>query len=129
MLRDNEPFLAIGSPGGDNQEQTILQNFLNIVEFPEEWYPNIHQASQFPRVQTLHFQASFWPHETGFNRLNVETNIEPDVIQELENRGHIIRRVPSLTIPGCATIVMLDPRDGARIAGADSRRDCYAMAY
>ena len=129
VLRDNEPFLAIGSPGGDNQEQTILQNFLNIVEFPEEWYPNIHQASQFPRVQTLHFQASFWPHETGFNRLNVETNIEPDVIQELENRGHIIRRVPSLTIPGCATIVMLDPRDGARIAGADSRRDCYAMAY
>jgi gamma-glutamyltranspeptidase/glutathione hydrolase len=129
VLRGEEPFLAIGSPGGDNQEQTILQNFLNIVEFPEEWYPNMHQASQLPRVQTLHFQASFWPHDTGFNRLNIETTFSPEVIQELEDRGHIINQVPALSIPGCATIVMLNPRDGARIAGADARRDCYAMAY
>jgi len=129
VLRGEEPFLAIGSPGGDNQEQTILQNFLNIVEFPEEWYPNMHQASQLPRVQTLHFQASFWPHDTGFNRLNIETTFSPEVIQELEDRGHIINQVPALSIPGCATIVMLSPRDGARIAGADARRDCYAMAY
>ena len=129
VLRGEEPFLAIGSPGGDNQEQTILQNFLNIVEFPEEWYPNMHQASQLPRVQTLHFQASFWTHDTGFNRLNIETTFSPEVIQELEDRGHIINQVPALSIPGCATIVMLNPRDGARIAGADARRDCYAMAY
>ena len=99
VLRGEEPFLAIGSPGGDNQEQTILQNFLNIVEFPEEWY------------------------------LNIETTFSPEVILELEDRGHIINQVPALSIPGCATIVMLNPRDGARIAGADARRDCYAMAY
>jgi len=129
VLRDGEPFLAIGTPGGDNQEQTILQTFLNIVEFPSDWYPNLHQALQAARVQTLHFRASFWPHESGFNRLNVETNVPPEVIRTLENRGHIVTRVPPLGIPACATIVMLDPRDGARIAGADARRDCYAMAY
>ena len=129
VLQDGEPFLAIGTPGGDNQEQTILQTFLNIVEFPSSWYPNLHQALQAPRVQTLHFNASFWPHETGFNRLNVETNLPPQVIRGLESRGHNVNRVPPLGIPACATIVMLDPRDGARIAGADARRDCYAMAY
>ena len=129
VLRDGEPFLAIGTPGGDNQEQTILQTFLNIVEFPADWYPNMHQALQPPRVQTLHFRASFWPHESGFNRINVETNLPPEVIRGLENRGHMVNRVPPLSIPACATIVMLDPRDGARIAGADARRDCYAIAY
>ena len=84
VLRDGEPFLAIGTPGGDNQEQTILQMFLNIVEFPSQWYPNLHQAIQAPRVQTLHFYASFWPHETGFNQLNVENDLPPQVIRSLE---------------------------------------------
>ena len=129
VLRDGEPFLAIGTPGGDNQEQTILQMFLNIVEFPSQWYPNLHQAIQAPRVQTLHFYASFWPHETGFNQLNVENDLPPQVIRSLEDRGHVVNRMQPLGIPSCGTVVLLDPTHGARIAGADVRRDCYAMAY
>ena len=129
VLRDGEPFLAIGTPGGDNQEQTILQMFLNIVEFPTQWYPNLHQAIQAPRVQTLHYYASFWPHETGFNQINVESDLPPQVIQSLEDRGHVVNRVQPLGIPSCGTVVLLDPTHGARIAGADVRRDCYAMAY
>ena len=129
VLRDGEPFLAIGTPGGDNQEQTILQMFLNIVEFPSQWYPNLHQAIQAPRVQSLHFYASFWPHETGFNELNVETDLPPQVIRSLEDRGHMVNRMQPLGIPSCGTVVLLDPTHGARIAGADVRRDCYAMAY
>ena len=129
VLRDGQPFLAIGTPGGDNQEQTILQMFLNIVEFPSQWYPNLHQAIQAPRVQSLHFYASFWPHETGFNELNVENDLPPQVIRSLEDRGHAVNRMQPLGIPSCGTVVLLDPTHGARIAGADVRRDCYAMAY
>ena len=129
VLRDGEPFLAIGTPGGDNQEQTIVQMFLNIVEFPSQWYPNLHQAIQAPRVQTLHYYASFWPHETGFNKLNVENDLPPQVIRSLEERGHAVNRLQPLGIPSCGTVVLLDPNHGARIAGADVRRDCYAMAY
>ena len=129
VLRDGEPFLAIGTPGGDNQEQTILQMFLNIVEFPSQWYPNLHQAIQAPRVRTRHFYASFWPHETGFNQLDVESDLPPQVVRSLEDRGHAVHRLDPLGIPSCGTAVLLDPTDGARIAGADARRGCYAMAY
>ena len=129
VLRDGEPFLAIGTPGGDNQDQTILQMFLNIVEFPSQWYPNLHQAIQAPRVQTLHFYQSFWPHETGFNQVNVEIDLPPQVISSLEERGHELNPVQPLGIPSCGTVVLLDPTHGTRSAGADSRRDCYAMAY
>jgi len=129
VLRDGMPVMAIGTPGGDNQEQTILQAFLNVVEFGDAWYPNLHTAFQWPRVQTLHFYASFWPHETGFNRLNVEADVDPAVIAELERRGHDVNVVPPLRISGCATAVMLDPQTGNRIAAADARRDCYAAAY
>jgi gamma-glutamyltranspeptidase/glutathione hydrolase len=129
VLRDGEPFLAIGTPGGDNQEQTILQTFLNIVEFESLWYPNLHEAIQLPRVQTLHFYESFWPHDTGFNRVNAEAVIPLSTLRELVARGHEIYRAPALGIPSCGTIVMLDPSTGNRIAGADARRDCYAVGY
>jgi gamma-glutamyltranspeptidase/glutathione hydrolase len=128
-MQDGQPLLAIGTPGGDNQEQTILQAFLNIVQFNDGWYPNLHTAIEWPRVQTLHFQASFWPHNSGFNRLNVEANLDSDVIAQLRRKGHEIRVVPPFRVSGCATAVMLDPVTGNRIAAADPRRDCYAIAY
>ena len=129
VLRDGEPFLAIGTPGGDNQEQTILQTFLNIVEFEDDWYPNLHEAIASPRFQTLHFYESFWPHDTGFNRLNAESTVAISTLRDLASRGHEVYRASPLGLAGCATIVMLDLNTQARIAGADARRDCYAMAY
>jgi gamma-glutamyltranspeptidase/glutathione hydrolase len=129
VLRNGEPFMAIGSPGGDNQEQTILQSFLNIVEFWGDWYPNLHEAFEWPRVQTLHFYGSFWPHNSGFNRLGVEANIPDAVFAALKSRGHDANKMRPLSINGCATAVLIDPASGNRIAGADPRRDCYAIAY
>jgi gamma-glutamyltranspeptidase/glutathione hydrolase len=129
VLRNGEPFLAIGTPGGDNQEQTILQGLLDIIEFRQEWYPNLHTAFQWPRVQTLHFLGSFWPHPGGFNKLNLEADIPDEVYDELAARGHDVSRLAPFSIASCATAVLLDPDTGNRIAGADPRRDCYAMAY
>lgn len=129
VLRDGQPLMAIGTPGGDNQDQTILQAFLDIVEFWPDWYPNLHEAFEWPRVQTLHFYGSFWPHTPGFNKLNVESAIPDAVFKELLNRGHDASHVKPLSISSCATAVLIDPASGNRIAGADPRRDCYAMAY
>jgi gamma-glutamyltranspeptidase / glutathione hydrolase len=129
VLRDGQPFMAIGSPGGDNQEQTILQAFLDVVEFWPDWYPNLHEAFEWPRVQTLHFYGSFWPHNTGFNRLNLEANIPDTVYNDLKARGHDVARMRAFGMNGCATAVLIDPSTGNRIAGADRRRDCYAIAY
>jgi gamma-glutamyltranspeptidase / glutathione hydrolase len=129
VLRNGQPFMAIGSPGGDNQDQTILQAFLDVVEFWPDWYPNLHEAFEWPRVQTLHFFGSFWPHNTGFNRLNLEANIPDAVYNDLQARGHDVARIKAFGMNGCATAVLIDPATGNRIAGADRRRDCYAIAY
>ena len=129
VFKNKNPILAIGTPGGDNQEQTILQTLLNVIEFQADWYPNLHSAIEWPRVQTLHFYASFWPHETGFNRINMESNLPSGVIEELRKRGHEVTVVPPFSISGCATAVMMDPKTDNRIAAADPRRDCYAAAY
>ena len=129
VLRDGQPYMAIGTPGGDNQEQTILQAFLNVVEFQDKWYPNLHTAFEWPRMQSFHFLGSFWPHPIQPNRLDLETGVPDEVIEELKMRGHDVRKVPPVSISGCATAVLIDARTGNRLAGADPRRDCYAFAY
>lgn len=129
VLRDGQPFLALGTPGGDNQEQTILQAFLNVVHFEGIWYPNLHAAFELPRIQTGHFLGSFWPHRIDANQLSVEGGISQEVLADLLARGHLARRVPAVSLSGCATAVMIDPKTGSRLAGADPRRDCYAVAW
>ena len=129
VLRNGQPLMALGTPGGDNQDQTILQAFLDVVEFWNDWYPNLHEAFEWPRVQTLHFYGSFWPHTPGFNKLNVEAPISEDVVRDLQARGHDVTRIRPASIASCATAVIIDPATANRIAGANPRRDCYAMAY
>ena len=129
VFKDGEPLMAIGTPGGDNQDQTILQAFLNIVEFWDDWYPNLHDALAWPRVRTQHLHGSFWPHAAGFNRMDVESRISPEVANELRRRGHQVIDVPPFGMSGCATAVLIDPATGTRLAAGDPRRDCYALAY
>jgi gamma-glutamyltranspeptidase/glutathione hydrolase len=129
VFKGDVPMMAIGTPGGDNQDQTILQALLSIVDFWDAWYPNLHAAIERPRVQTAHFYGSFWPHDAGFNQLNVEAAIPDSVYNELKARGHDVSRLRQFGMSGCATAVLIDPASGNRIAGADPRRDCYAIAY
>ena len=129
VFKGDTPMMGLGTPGGDNQDQTILQALLSIVDFWDDWYPNLHAALERPRVQTMHFYGSFWPHTAGFNQLNVEATIPDAVYNELKARGHDVSRLRPFGMSGCATAVMIDPATGNRIAGADPRRDCYAIAY
>jgi len=129
VFKGDLPMMGIGTPGGDNQDQTILQALLSVVDFWNEWYPNLHGALERPRVQTMHFYGSFWPHTAGFNQLNVEATIPDAVYNELKARGHDVSRLRPFGMSGCATAVMIDPATGNRFAGADPRRDCYAIAY
>jgi gamma-glutamyltranspeptidase / glutathione hydrolase len=129
VFKGDVPMMGLGTPGGDNQDQTILQALLSIVDFWDDWYPNLHGALERPRVQTMHFYGSFWPHTAGFNQLNVEATIPDAVYNELKARGHDVSRLRQFGMSGCATAVMIDPKTGNRIAGADPRRDCYALAY
>jgi gamma-glutamyltranspeptidase/glutathione hydrolase len=129
VFKGDAPMMALGTPGGDNQDQTILQALLSVVEFWDDWYPNLHAAFERPRVQTLHFYGSFWPHTAGFNQLNVEATVPDAVYEELRARGHEVSRLRPFGMSGCATAVMIDPASGNRFAAADPRRDCYALAY
>src|SRR5262249_50849465 len=56
-LRDGEPYLAFGTPGGDQQDQWTLLFFLAHVLFGCD----LQEAIDAPAFHTNHFPSSFYP--------------------------------------------------------------------
>lgn len=126
VTRGGEPFMALGTPGGDVQMQAMLQVFLNVVEFDMP----VQRAIEESRVWTASFPNSFAPHDYFPGRLCVEEGVESRVGEELGALGHKVEtwaRYPAAGGAVCA--VMRDPRTGLVHAGADPRRECYALAW
>jgi gamma-glutamyltranspeptidase/glutathione hydrolase len=83
-LRDGQPWLAFGTPGGDQQDQWSLQFFLNLVEFGMD----MQQALDAPTVQSTHFPGSFYPHASDPGGVRLESRIPTEVRDALAARGH-----------------------------------------
>ena len=125
VMKDGKPFLAIGTPGGDSQDQQILLVLLNIIDFGLD----VQAAIEAPRVNSLHPESSFDDHRAQPAVLEVERSVSPSVIEELRSRGHVIRlRAPY----GMSTGVVaagIDPATGKLRGGADPRRERALIAY
>lgn len=89
-LRDGEPYLAWGSPGGDQQDQWTTQLFLRHVHANL----NLQEAIDAPAWHSEHFPISFWPRTARPGVLVVERRLPAGSRQELEQRGHIIEVGP-----------------------------------
>ena len=89
-LRDGEPYLAFGTPGGDQQDQWTLAFFLSHVHFGM----NLQQAIDFPAFHTAHMPSSFYPREAYPGRLDVESRVGDDVVAGLRQRGHDVHVQP-----------------------------------
>jgi gamma-glutamyltranspeptidase/glutathione hydrolase len=122
VTRDGEPWMAFGTPGGDQQDQWTLQFLLNVVDFDMD----LQSAIDAPVVHTLHFPSSFYPHET-FPRLVVaEGRIDAAVLDDLRGRGHDVQ-VPGDWSSGEVTAVRFTSSTGL-IEGAASPRAGAAYA-
>lgn len=125
-LRDGRPFMAFGTPGGDVQSQSMLQVFLNVTEFGMA----AQQAVEAPRVYSASFPNSFAPHEYLPGRLAIDGHMPVAVAEALNQLGHDIELWPPFPAAGGAVcVVKRDPATGRLHAGADPRREAYAMAW
>jgi gamma-glutamyltranspeptidase/glutathione hydrolase len=90
-LRDGEPYLAWGSPGGDQQDQWTTQFFLRHVHAGM----NLQEAIDAPAWHSEHFPISFWPRTARPGVLVVESRVPEKTIKELRRRGHEIEVGPA----------------------------------
>ncbi|HXQ83248.1 MAG TPA: gamma-glutamyltransferase family protein [Xanthobacteraceae bacterium] len=89
-LRDGEPYLGWGSPGGDGQDQWITQFFMRHVHAGM----NLQESIDAPAWHSEHFPSSFWPRTARPGVLVVEGRVPKKTIVELERRGHIVEVGP-----------------------------------
>ena len=83
-LRDGEPYMVFGTPGGDQQDQWCTHLFLRHVHFDM----NLQEAIDAPGFQTEHFPGSFYPRECDLGHLAVEGRFPAATVKALEGSGH-----------------------------------------
>jgi gamma-glutamyltranspeptidase / glutathione hydrolase len=85
-LRDGEPYLAWGTPGGDQQDQWTAQFLLRHVHAGF----NLQESIDAPAWHSEHFPSSFWPRTSRPGVLMVESRLSEATIKSLRARGHEI---------------------------------------
>ncbi len=119
--KDGEPFLALSTPGGDNQDQALLQALLNIIDFGM----TPQAAVEAPRFQSEHYYASFANHEFTPGKLTLENRIPQATIDAMNTLGHkvIVGRPWSNT----SAPVVIEMGGGVLQGAADPRRGRYVF--
>jgi gamma-glutamyltranspeptidase/glutathione hydrolase len=87
-LRDGEPYLAWGTPGGDQQDQWATQFFLRHVHAGM----NLQESIDAPAWHSEHFPISFWPRTARPGVLVTEGRLPHATTDALTARGHIVER-------------------------------------
>ncbi len=83
-LRGGEPYLAFGTPGGDQQDQWSLHAFLAHVHFSLD----LQAAIDAPEFHTDHFPSSFYPRQAEPRSLALESRFDAATVDDLRRRGH-----------------------------------------
>ncbi len=119
VLKDGKPWLVMSTPGGDNQDQAMLQVLLNLIEFGM----GPQAAVEAPRFQTEHYYGSFAFHEFGAGRVALESRLPAGTIERMLELGHrVTTRGPW---SNTSAPVAIRWEGGVLDGGADPRRSRY----
>ena len=108
--------LIMSTPGGDNQDQALLQVLLNMLDFGM----NPQEAVEAPRFQTEHFYSSFGNHEFVPGKLNLEGRISRSTIDALNALGHRVTVTGDWSNSSAPTVIQV--HNDVLNGGADPRR-------
>ncbi len=123
VTKDGEPFMVLGSPGGDDQPQRLVQLLVNVVDFGM----NIQDAIEAPRFRSSSFPSSVFPHIMYPGRVNLEDRIPQETLDILTAKGHNASYVSAWNL-GAQSAILVDLERNVLNAGADPRSDNYALA-
>jgi gamma-glutamyltranspeptidase/glutathione hydrolase len=114
VLRDGEPVLGFGTPGGDAQDQWSLQFFLSWVAGAD-----LQAAIDAPKHTSAHFPSSFYPRAARPGALTVEGRVGEDAVAALRDRGHDVTVAPDWSLS--RLVAAGREPSGELVAAADAR--------
>jgi gamma-glutamyltranspeptidase / glutathione hydrolase len=116
ILKNERPFLILGSPGAGRITSTVLELVVNVIDFGMD----VNQANQAPRFYCQKFE----------DFLYMESGIQSNVRAELEKMGHKIQVYEGTDLFfGGAQMIYVDPVSGIYTGSADKRRGGVAVGY
>ena len=119
-LRGGEPYLAFGTPGGDQQDQWTMGFFLNHTVFGM----NLQEAIDAPAYHTDHFPSSFYPRGSVPRSLSAEERVGAHVLARLRQRGHDVEVRPPWSLGRISAV----SRDGGFLYAAANPRGMQGYA-
>jgi gamma-glutamyltranspeptidase/glutathione hydrolase len=123
-LSGGKLMMPFGTPGGDVQQQAMLQVFLNTTVFGMP----LQEAIEAPRLASRSFPDSFWPHAYSPGKLEAERRIPKETRDTLVGMGHEVAEWPDWEWrAGSVCAVKIGP-EGTRWGGADPRRGALSIA-
>lgn len=116
VLKDDNPFLVLGSPGAGRIIATLFEVITNVIDFDM----NVEEANLAPRF--------FCRKHDDF--LFVESGVKPEVREKVAKMGHPVKVYEGIDLFfGGAQIIMVDPETGMYYGSADKRRGGIAKGY
>ena len=125
ILKDGQPFMTLGTPGGDSQPQSNLQVFSNMVDFGM----NVQEAVEAPRFCGYSFPQSPWPHRDYPNRLEIEGRVSQALVDALDDLGHQVEVAEPLGIRNGFAPIIVDAESGVYHGGADPRKESVMLGW
>lgn len=114
--------LAMGTPGGDQQDQWQLMLLLRLIHYDL----NLQEAIDAPLFHTNHFPSSFHPRKRQPKHVMIEGNFNNVELERLRLKGHVVELGPDWSI-GRLTAAMRE-KNGLMYAGATPRgMQAYAV--
>jgi len=111
VLKNNKPFLVVGTPGGTTIPTSVYQTIVDIIDFKMK-----------PRdaVDKPKFHQQWLP-----DVIYIEQGFSENVIEALKKMGYTISMRQAI---GRTEVIMVQP-DGSLIAVGDKRGDDAAAGY
>ena len=126
VMKDGVPLMGLSTPGGDQQLQSLLQVFLNVVL----WGMSPEHALDQPRFGSYNFPATGSEINRGPAQLNLEDRVPQATAEALRAMGHDVVSWGLWNWRACApTVTYRDPETGVLVAAGDVRRETSSLGY
>lgn len=122
-LKDGKPFLSFAKQAGDEQDQLLLQFFLNIVEFNM----TVQESCEAPSFKTFQMYSSFGDHEKVPGGLTLNNDMPPWSRKELSRMGYKLSYEERTSGP--INAIYFDWRHGTFWGGSSNHGEDYGIGW
>jgi gamma-glutamyltranspeptidase/glutathione hydrolase len=121
IARNGRVLVVGGTPGGDQQPQWNMQVISNLIDHGMD----VQAAVEAPRWQS--FPGTDPANLPNPYELRIESRVDPDIIEDLRHRGHVVNVLGPYAAGGAAFVIQRDEQTGVLQGGADPRSEGFAL--